>query len=133
MIDFFATIHNLSDLIRLCERVLIIDLGKILYDGSLADLLSSFGGQRVLRVDFAEYYPKPILQNADIVQREGSTVVYSFKRQNISASKLINLFSSEYRISNLSIQDQPIEDTIREIYEKKLLYNHPYGKKNTSS
>ena len=127
------TTHDLSDLIKLCERVLIIDLGKILYDGSITDLLLTFGGRRVLRVDFAEYYPKPILQSADIIFREGNSVVYSFERQNISASKLINLLSSEYRIKDLSVQDQPIEDTIREIYEKQLLYNHPYGKKNTSS
>jgi len=127
------TTHDLSDLVKLCERVLIIDLGKILYDGSLADLLTTFGGRRILRVDFAEYYPQPILRDAEIIYRERNTVVYSFERQDISASKLINMMSLEYRISDLSVQDQPIEDTIREIYEKQLLYNHPYGKKNPSS
>jgi len=39
------TTHDLSDLVKLCERVLIIDLGKILFDGDLANLLTTYGGQ----------------------------------------------------------------------------------------
>ena len=82
---------------------------------------------------FAEYYPQPKLQKTEFTFREGNTVIYSFKRQDISASKLINSLSSKYRISDLSVQDHPIEDTIREIYANQLLYNHPYGKENSSS
>ena len=64
------TTHDLSDLHKLCERVMIIDLGKILYDGSLTKLLNAYGGRRILRVDFAEYYANPSLQKADILSRE---------------------------------------------------------------
>ncbi len=127
------TTHDLSDLHKLCERVMIIDLGKILYDGSLAKLLTSFGGRRILKVDFSEYYANPYLQKADIISREGNSVHYSFERQEVSASRLINELSQDFRIRDLSVQDQPIEDTIREIYEKQLLYEHPDCTKNSSS
>ena len=127
------TTHDLSDLNKLCERVMIIDLGKILYDGSLAKLLELFGGRRILRVDFAEFYPNPILPKADIISREGNSVLYSFERREVSASSLINELSRDFRIRDLSVQDQPIEDTIRFIYEKQLLYEHPDGTQNSSS
>jgi len=117
------TTHDISDVARLCERVIIIDLGKILFDGKLADLLEKFGGRRLLNVEFAEEYPQPTLEDASIIFREGLNVHYSFKRQEVSASHLIRRLSENYRIRDLSVEDQPIEDTIREIYEKQLLYN----------
>ncbi|MCB2202392.1 ATP-binding cassette domain-containing protein [bacterium] len=127
------TTHDITDIAKLCERVLIIDHGKILFDGQLESLLNEFGGNRLLSVDFAEFYPDPKLKNAKIIGRDGNKVIYAFERQLISASKLINQLSSQYRIRDLEVQDQPIEDTIRRIYEEQLLYNHPYGKENSPS
>jgi ABC-2 type transport system ATP-binding protein len=127
------TTHDISDVSKLCERVLIIDHGKILFDGRLDDLLAEFGGKRILKVDFAEHYPEPLLAEAQITQRNGTKVVYSFERKAVSASKLINQLSKKYRIRDLEVQDQPIEDTIRRIYEERLLYNHNYGKENPPS
>ena len=126
------TTHDISDVARLCERVIIIDFGKILFDGKLADLLERYGGQRLLNVEFAEAYPEPLLESADIVHREGLNVHYSFQRQQVSASALIHRLSENYRIRDLSVEDQPIEDTIREIYEKQLLYNKTDAKKNSA-
>ena len=127
------TTHDISDVQKLCERVLIIDHGKILFDGKLATLLADFGGKRFLSVEFAEYYPDIQLDKAEVVKRDGNQVVFSFERKAISASKLINRLSAEYRIADLEVQDQPIEDTIRQIYEGQLLYNHPYDKEDPAS
>jgi len=127
------TTHDISDVARLCERVIIIDLGKILFDGRLADLLERYGGRRLLKVEFAEAYTEPILNNAKIIYRDGLNVHYSFRRQKVSASALIRHLSERYRIRDLSVEDQPIEDTIREIYEKQLLYHETDAKKNSAS
>lgn len=127
------TTHDISDVQKLCERVLIIDHGKILFDGKLAKLLADFGGKRFLSVEFAEHYPDIHLQDADVVKIDGNQVVFSFERKAISASKLINRLSANYRISDLEVQNQPIEDTIRQIYEGQLLYNHPYDTEDPAS
>jgi ABC-2 type transport system ATP-binding protein len=127
------TTHDVSDVAKLCQRVMIIDHGKILFDGDLNDLLDEFSGHRQLVVDFAEYYAEPIIADADILHQEGNTVIYSFDRHTVSASKLINRLSENYRISDLEARDQPIEDTIRRIYEEQLLYNHPNDKENPAS
>ncbi len=127
------TTHDISDVAKLCKRVVIIDHGKILFDGHLNSLLEFFGGRRLLVVDFAEFYPEPSLGEAEIIQQDRNKVIYSFERSSISASKLINQLSENYRIRDLEVRDQPIEDTIRRIYEEQLLYNHPNGKENPSS
>jgi ABC-2 type transport system ATP-binding protein len=126
------TTHDLSDVAKLCKRVMIIDHGKILYDGNLSDLLKEFGGRRLLIVDYAEDYPNPDLSNAQMIKRDGNRVIYAFERKEITASELINRLSTHYRISDLEVRDQPIEDTIRKIYEDQLLYNHSDDQKNSA-
>ena len=115
------TTHDLSDIEKLCERVLIIDHGKLLYDGALSALQERFGGKRLLVVDFADDYPSTEVDLAEIVKREGARVTYQFYRKDISASDLINLLSTRYRIRDLEVKDPDIEDTIRRIYEERLL------------
>jgi ABC-2 type transport system ATP-binding protein len=127
------TTHDISDIAKLCERVMIIDHGKILYDGNFQTLVNDYSEERILVVDFAEYYQEPMLSEATILKREQNQVVYRFNRHTVSASTLITRLSQNYRISDLEVRDQPIEDTIRKIYEEQLLYNHFHDQKNSAS
>jgi ABC-2 type transport system ATP-binding protein len=115
------TTHDLSDVEKLCERVLIIDHGKLLFDGALATLRARFGGRRELAVDFAEEYADVALPGATVVAREGTRVVYHFERAQVSASELIGRLSATHRILDLVVGEEEIEETVRRIYEGKLL------------
>ncbi|MFM8321212.1 MAG: sugar ABC transporter ATP-binding protein, partial [Chloroflexota bacterium] len=101
--------------------VMIIDKGRKLFDGALAELKERFSGSRQLIVDLAEPYDNPAVAGAQIAAREGLRVTYRFDRRAISASELIGRLSAAYRISDLSVQEPDIESTIRRIYEEKLL------------
>jgi ABC-2 type transport system ATP-binding protein len=115
------TTHDLSDVERLCERVLMIDHGQLLFDGKLAELLQRFGGERELVVDFAEEYADVSVDEARVAERDGLRVTYRFARDTISASDLIGRLSARYRIADLSVREPEIEDTVRRIYEQQLL------------
>lgn len=115
------TTHDLSDVEKLCERVMIIDHGKLLYDGNLDRLRQQFGGMRALVVDFAEDYTDIEVIGAKIVEREENRVTYQFDRRSITASSLISQLSSQYRIRDLAVREPDIEATIRRIYEERLL------------
>jgi ABC-2 type transport system ATP-binding protein len=115
------TTHDLSDVEKLCERVLMIDHGQLLFDGKLAELLQRFGGERELVVDFAEEYADVVVDAARVIERDGPRVTYRFARDAISASDLIGRLSSRYRIADLSVREPEIEDTVRRIYEQQLL------------
>ncbi len=115
------TTHDLSDVEKLCERVMIIDNGKLLYDGSLLALHEQFGGERQLIVDFDEQYPSPSVAGAAMVGREGRRVTYAFGRSAVTASELIGRLSEQYRIRDLQVREPEIEETIRRIYEERLL------------
>jgi ABC-2 type transport system ATP-binding protein len=120
-VTVILTTHDLGDVQKLCERVMMIDRGKLLFDGPPNDLVARFGGERELVVDFAEDYPEVATDGARIASREGRRVTYRFTRGAISASDLIQRLSARYRIEDLSVQEPQIEDTVRRIYEQGLL------------
>jgi ABC-2 type transport system ATP-binding protein len=115
------TTHDLTDVQRLCERVLILDHGKLLYDGSLDDLQARFGGHRELVVDFAEEYTQVSVEGAELVSHEGVRATYRFDGNAVTASCLIARLSDRFRLQDLTLREPQIEDTIRRIYEESLL------------
>jgi ABC-2 type transport system ATP-binding protein len=120
-ITIILTTHDLSDVEKLCEWVMIIDKGRVLFDGGLASLRQRFGGERQLLVDFAEEYPDVSVPGAEIANRDGKRVTYQFDRLRVSASELIARVSSRFRILDLQVREPDIEDTVRRIYEERLL------------
>jgi ABC-2 type transport system ATP-binding protein len=120
-VTVLLTTHDLSDVEKLCDRVMIIDQGRLLYDGPLATLRDRFGGKRELVVDFAEEYADVSAPGAMVSERDGPRAVYQFERAATTASELISTLSSRYRIRDLSVREPDIEDTIRRIYEERLL------------
>jgi ABC-2 type transport system ATP-binding protein len=115
------TTHDLSDVEKLCERVMIIDHGRLLFDGALNELRTRFGGRRELVVDLAEEYEDVSVPGADVTGREGLRATYAFDRDEMSASELIHRVSGLYRIRDLEVREPDIETTVRRIYEEKLL------------
>jgi ABC-2 type transport system ATP-binding protein len=115
------TTHDLSDVERLCRRVMIIDHGHLLFDGRLEALRERFGGQRELVVDMAEAPAEVVVEGAEVVAREGLRVTYRFHGGQISASELIGRLSRCYPIRDLQVREPEIADTVRRIYEERLL------------
>ena len=115
------TTHDLSDVEKLCERVLIIDHGQLLYDGPLEILRERFGGKRKLIVDFATEYENVGVEGAEVINREGPRVTYEFERGAMTASNLIGKLSTQFRILDLEVREPEIEATVRRIYEERLL------------
>jgi len=120
-VTVLLTTHDLSDVEKLCERVMIIDRGRLLFDGALDALRERFGGQRELVVEFAELYADVAVDGAHVARQDGQQVVYRFERNAVTASELIGRLSARYRIRDLSVREPDIESTVRRIYEERLL------------
>jgi ABC-2 type transport system ATP-binding protein len=115
------TTHDVSDVAKLCKRVMIIDQGHLIYDGPLETLQDRFGEYRELVVDFAQFYEDYSVEGARVSHNDKLRVTYQFRRNEVTASQLINRISSKFRIQDLSVREPEIEATIRRIYEEGLL------------
>jgi ABC-2 type transport system ATP-binding protein len=127
------TTHDLADVQRLCDRVLIIDGGRLLYDGDLPELQRRFGGRRELVVDLADDigadgppdvaadHARLAIPGADLVARDGPRITYAFDRDAVSAADLIAEVTRRLRVVDLALKEPDIEATVRRIYEERLL------------
>jgi ABC-2 type transport system ATP-binding protein len=114
------TTHDLDDITELCSRLIIIDHGLIVYDGTIDDLHTAYGSTRMLVVDLAD--PAAVLTTgpdwagAQVVRAEGHRRWVRFARDGISAAQLVALILADHQLVYLSIVEPDIEDVIRRIY-----------------
>ncbi|MFE3029423.1 AAA family ATPase, partial [Nocardia tengchongensis] len=114
------TTHDMGDIERLCERVLVVDHGRLVYDGSLTGLGATVGAQRVLTVDLAE-------PTADLADLPGAKLLDSagagmrqrlaFDTETTTAAQLLAAVSARAEVRDLSIEEPDIEDVVRRLYE----------------
>jgi ABC-2 type transport system ATP-binding protein len=118
-VTILLTTHDMTDIEKVCSRIMIIDHGRIVYDGSLEQIRAEYGKQRTLVVDFEEQvqdFPAP---NAVITKSEGRKKWFAFNRFETSPSTLIADISSRYPILDLAVEEPEIEEIVRTIYRGK--------------
>src|SRR5215208_529135 len=120
-VTILLTTHDMTDVEQLCSRVLIIDHGTLLYDGTLDGIRERLGTERTLVVDLVEDLPLPLeLPRARQVRADGPRRWLQFNRVETTAAELIAEVAARYRLRDLTIEEPDIESIVRRIYEKGL-------------
>lgn len=114
------TTHDMQDIERLCERMILIDKGTVIYDGPVEQIKSRFGKQRTLVVDLEEATAEVAVEGAELVKREGGRHWLRFNRDEVSASELIARVSAHWSIRDLTLEEPQIEAIISRIYQEGL-------------
>jgi ABC-2 type transport system ATP-binding protein len=109
------TTHDLDDITRLCSRLIIIDHGRLIYDGTVEALRTAYGTTRVLVVDLVEDEPLE-LAGAVAVRAEGRRRWFQFARDEVSAAELIARLLAGHEVADLTLEEPDIEDIVRRIY-----------------
>ena len=116
-VTVILTTHDLNDVEKVCQRLVIIDSGKIIYDGGIDALKKRYGKTRMLIVDLAQAYSDIQLEEVDLTRRDGNRIWLAFDRDTISASEVIAQLTARYEIQDLTISEPEIEEIVRRIYE----------------
>jgi ABC-2 type transport system ATP-binding protein len=116
-VTVILTTHDLNDVEKVCQRLIIIDSGKIIYDGGIDALKERYGKTRMLIVDLAQAYSDIQLEGVDLTRRDGNRIWLAFDRDTISASEVIAQLTARYEIQDLTISEPEIEEIVRRIYE----------------
>jgi len=115
------TTHDLLDVEKLCSRMMIIDHGKIIYDGSVDEIKRRYGKKRRLVIDLAGDYENIVIAGAELIRREEHRAWLQFDRDKISASQLISMVTQKYEITDLTIEEPEIETIVAGIYEDGII------------
>ncbi|MER7620337.1 ATP-binding cassette domain-containing protein [Streptomyces sp. NPDC126503] len=110
------TTHDLTDIEQLCSRVMVIDHGRLMYDGDLTGLHEAGDGERLLVVDLATAVP-PIedVPGARFVRAEGPRQWLAFPA-TASAAPLVSAVAAAYPLVDLSVREPDIETVIAKMY-----------------
>ena len=110
------TTHDLADVERLCNRLLIIDHGRVIEDATVDEVKARYGTTRTLVVDLVEPGPPLEIAGATVVQTDGPRQWLRFDRDHHTASRLLALVTEVADVRDITIEEPAIEDVVRTIY-----------------
>lgn len=121
------TTHDIGDIEELCNRIIIIDGGKKIYDGSLDDLKDQFGKMRKVTMEVrnpAEAAELNLAKELGVSQElckvdadeENSSIIVSFDKHKIQVSDVIAQFMKKTEVKDIKIQETELSEIVKEIY-----------------
>jgi ABC-2 type transport system ATP-binding protein len=110
------TTNDLADVERLCRRIVLIDHGRVIYDGDVDRIKSEYGRFRTLVVRFSAPVSQPHLDGAQLLGMEDSSARFRFDRNLQRADLLVRQASERYRVEDVSLEEPDLESIIRRIY-----------------
>jgi ABC-2 type transport system ATP-binding protein len=115
------TTHDLSDIEELCSRIIVIDKGKILFDGALREMkgrLAKFNQVKFLLKDRAQAEAVNLIATDGILcdRIDELTYIMRFDHQRYSNAEVIRSIVNTLEVSDILVEEEPIEDIVKRIY-----------------
>jgi len=110
------TTHDLDDVERLCSRMMIIDHGRVIHDGSVAGFKADYGTRRTVVVDLVDEQPPLDVAHTTVVRVDGRRQWLSFDRGETTAAAVVAGIAAATALEDLSVEEPEIEDLVREVY-----------------
>jgi ABC-2 type transport system ATP-binding protein len=109
------TTHDMDDIEALSRRIILIDRGTVMSDGTITELRSRYGAERRVTVDFDSPPALPEALAARVVSREGKRCV--FGTRGTEAAALVAELTARFEVHDLVVEHPPIEEIIARVYE----------------
>ena len=122
-VTVILTTHDLGDIEELCSRVIIIDAGKLIYDGPLATIKARFGTHRSMTFDLERTGDIARLElpaGAEIVGSDGTRLTLRFDRARASASQVAGSVMAQLEVLDFSITEPDLSGIIKQLYQGAL-------------
>ena len=122
------TSHYMQDIEELCERVILIDHGRIFFDGPLAEVTARFTSTKVIGVDFSAPLPEGYQPPGTVIECDAMRIKVEVLRAEVPAACTSLLAAAP--VIDLSVEEVPIEEVIRRVFGgQQDLQKKEYGNK----
>ncbi len=115
-VTILLTTHDLDDVARLSSRLVVIDEGRLIHDGTLDEVTARYVAHRTLVVDLAAPGPPIEVASADVVRVDGPRQWLRFRRDEVSAADLVTRVVQVAPVRDLTIEEPDVEDVVKRIY-----------------
>jgi ABC-2 type transport system ATP-binding protein len=113
------TSHYMADIQELCERVIIIDHGKIFFDGKLSEIVDRFADFKLVTIQLektGDYSQANLDRYGEVLEKTPSAIKFKVKRDRVIPT--CKALLDDLPVSDIDIQEVPIEDVIRQIFAR---------------
>lgn len=122
------TTHDLGDIEELCSRLIIIDKGRMVYDGGIRKVKEVYGYMRTLKIDVKH---TEAARDIDVARNFGlspedaktwveeNSIFVRFNRDKISITDIVSYVMPKVQVMDLSIRETDIEEVIKKIYRRE--------------
>lgn len=110
------TSHYMRDVEALCKRVLVINHGKIVYEGPLARITEQFGSVKQLRLQFVGDSPPDLGRFGTVTSQTGPAATLEIERSRVA--EVLPALLAQAPVADLSVEDPPLEEVIARIFQQ---------------
>ncbi len=113
------TSHYMADITALCQRVLLIHQGLLIYDGNLDDLIQRFSPFREVKIELAQdITPEQLasLTYGEIESVNGREIRFLVKREELTG--MVSKLLAEINVADLTVTDPPVEEIIGRVFRQ---------------
>jgi ABC-2 type transport system ATP-binding protein len=118
-VTILLTSHDTQDIEHLCERIIIINHGKVVYDGSIEKLQKDYLSNKIVSVKFSSEFKGLEMPGIRTISSNKYSADFEIKTEKISIQKFIDSLIKKYDIVDINIAGTPIEEVITKIYGEK--------------
>jgi len=111
------TSHYMQDIQALCHRVLVIDHGKIFFDGPLTEIVDRFSYHKIISLTFEKEMARDFSDFGEIVEQTPVSVQLKVPRAKVTATARQLLDACQ--VSDINVQEVPVEEVIRQLFGER--------------
>ena len=104
----------MDDIKELCDRIIMIDEGKKIYDGPLKNLKSKYANWKRITIYFKKELKKPEFENLEIIEKGDNFIILKAPplRIDLTTKELLNI----YEVTDIKIEEPNLKEVVKKIY-----------------
>lgn len=115
-VTMLLTSHYMRDVEALCDRVLVIAHGSLVYDGPLSGIVDRFGRFKLIKLEFEAEAPDDLARYGDVVKRDGPLAEVRVERSEVAA--VLGAILDQQTLADVSVVDPPLEEVIAKVFKE---------------
>jgi ABC-2 type transport system ATP-binding protein len=111
------TSHYMQDIEELCERVIVIDHGKIFFDGPLDAIIDRFSSAKIISLSFEEGAACDFTRFGEVVEQKPMSVQIKVPRAQVT--EVARNLLDNCKVTDINVQELPVEEVIRQLFGER--------------
>lgn len=120
-VTMILTTHDMDDIETLCNRVMVIGHGKLLYDGKLEALKNKYAPLRQIKATLNEKVEELLIAGAEKIKADGNVWTVLFNPNKIAAHTMVERLAQKLPLKDIVIEEQDIDEIIASMYKELCL------------